>query len=122
MGCKGTFVLTLLSLLCRCSGERVATGSYDVSSNCPGFQSSGSIEIKQKTFYSTAAYDYEAAGALSFGFPSETLRRDGNDLSSRSESSVCAATVAGEKLKEAAFICRNAVSQQATCAIVIRSR
>lgn len=116
------WTLALSTLATACSSERVATGSYDVSSNCPGATQSGTLDLKQSTTYATSSYDYEVTGSTSFGFPNDKWTRDGTSLTSAGTDRDCAAVVAGEKVSQAAFICRTTATQEAICSIVVKGK
>ncbi len=114
------WILVLTSLATACSGERVATGIYNVSSNCRGATQSGTLDLRQSTTYSTSSYDYDVPGSAEFGFPNDKWTRDASLLNSTGSDRSCVAVVAGEKVAKAAFICRETSTDEAICSIVVR--
>lgn len=116
------WMLALSTLVTACSGERVATGSYDVSSNCPGATQNGTLDLKQSTTFSTSSYDYDATGSSAFGFPNDKWNRDGTSLTSTGTERNCTALVVGEKVSQAAFICRTTATNDAVCSIVVKGK
>jgi hypothetical protein len=100
----------------------VAEGSYSIQSNCPSAKTSGSINVKEKTFYSTTTYNYDASGSTDFGLPNDTWSRTGQNLSSVGSSRTCSAIVLGEKIHDAAFMCRNLKTNEGECTVVVNAQ
>jgi len=101
--------------------ESVPGGSYSVKSDCQGFSSSGTLELKSNLIFNDEGEgDYTIEGATDYGFPSDEFRIMGPHLiQSANEDRICKTVIFEKSTYFAMYACMDISEAEMLCTIFL---